>query len=93
MRSHTQSVVIEPKRRRITGCISYKPLLISDLSVLVVCNKTGGTIKGDTKKKLRNIQGFPPLQVATPRCLKNGVPVEKYDGTVHNGTTHPQTNL
>ena len=22
----------------------------SDLSVLIVCNKTGGTIKGDTKK-------------------------------------------
>ena len=49
MRSHTKSVVIEPNRRRITGCISYKPL-ISDLSVLRVCNKTGGTIKGDTKK-------------------------------------------
>ena len=50
MRNHTQSVVIEPNRRRITGCISYKPL-ISDLSVLIVCNKTGGTIKGDIKKK------------------------------------------
>jgi hypothetical protein len=49
MRSHTQSVVIEPNRRRITGCISYKPL-ISDISVLRVCNKTGGTIKGDIKK-------------------------------------------
>jgi hypothetical protein len=48
MRSHTQSVVIEPNRRRITGCISYKPL-ISDISVLTVCNKTGGTIKGDKK--------------------------------------------
>jgi len=24
MRSHTQSVVIELNRRRITGCISYK---------------------------------------------------------------------
>jgi len=30
----------------ITGSISYKPL-ISDISVLRVCNKTGGTIKGD----------------------------------------------
>ena len=50
MRSHTQSVVIEPNRRRITGCISYKPL-ISDISVLIVCNKTGGTINGDIKKK------------------------------------------
>ena len=49
MRSHTQSVVIELNRRRITGCISYKPL-ISDLSVFIVCNKTGGTIKGDIKK-------------------------------------------
>ena len=48
MRSHTQSVVIEPNRRRITGSISYKPL-ISDISVLIVCNKTGGTIKGDKK--------------------------------------------
>jgi hypothetical protein len=46
MRSHTQSVVIEPNRRRITGSISYKPL-ISHLSVLRICNKTGGTIKGD----------------------------------------------
>ena len=49
MRSHTQSVVIELNRRRITGSISYKPL-INDLSVLRVCNKTGGTIKGDIKK-------------------------------------------
>jgi len=49
MRSHTQSVVIEPKRRRNTRSISYKPL-ISDLSVLRVCNKTGGTIKGHIKK-------------------------------------------
>ena len=48
MRSHTQSVVIELNRRRITGCISYKPLN-SDLSVLIVCNKTGGTLKGDKK--------------------------------------------
>ena len=29
MRSHTQSVVIEPNRRRITGCISYKPLIVT----------------------------------------------------------------
>jgi len=49
MRSHTQSVVIEPNRRRITGSISYKPL-ISDLSVIKVCNKTGGTIKRRYKK-------------------------------------------
>ena len=48
MRSHTQSVVIEPNRRRITASIFYKPL-ISDISVLIVCNKTGGTIKGDKK--------------------------------------------
>ena len=48
MRSHTQSVVIELNRRRITVSISYKPL-ISDISVLIVCNKTGGTIKGDKK--------------------------------------------
>ena len=52
MRSHTQSDVIEPNRRRITGSISYKPL-ISDISVLIVCNKTGGTIKGDLKKNLK----------------------------------------
>ena len=56
MRSHTQSVVIEPNRKRITGCISYKPL-ISDISVLIVCNKTGGTIKGD-KKKLVNYKEY-----------------------------------
>ena len=48
MRSHTQSVVIETNRRIITGSTSYKPL-ISDISVLIVCNKTGGTIKGDKK--------------------------------------------
>ena len=48
MRSHTQSVVIELNRRRITGCITY---INSDISVLIVCNKTGGTIKGDIKKK------------------------------------------
>ena len=53
MRSHNQSVVIEFNRRRITGCISYKPSIVtnSDLSVLTVCNKTGGTIKGDVLKK------------------------------------------
>jgi len=50
MRSHTKSVVIEPNRRRVTGSIYYKPL-ISDISVLRVCNKTGGTIKGDIYKK------------------------------------------
>jgi hypothetical protein len=49
MRSHTQSFVIEPNRRRITGSISYKPL-INDISVLIVCNKTGGKIEGDIKK-------------------------------------------
>ena len=49
MRSHTQSVVIELNRRRITGSISYKPL-ISDISVLIVSTKTGGTIKEDIKK-------------------------------------------
>ena len=27
----------------------------SDLSVLIVCNKTGGTIKGDIKKKKSEI--------------------------------------
>ena len=53
MRSHTQSVVIEPNRRRITGSISYNPL-ISDLSVLSVCNKTGVTIKRDLKKNKIN---------------------------------------
>jgi len=47
MRSHTQSVVIE-LNRRITGCIYYKPIN-SDISVLIFCNKTGGTIKGDIK--------------------------------------------
>ena len=26
----------------------------SDISVLIVCNKTGGTIKGDIKKNSRN---------------------------------------
>ena len=56
MKSHTQSVVSEPNRRRITGSISYKPL-ISDISVLRVCNKTGGTIKGDLKKKYLEVPG------------------------------------
>jgi len=41
-------------RRRITGSISYKPL-ISDTSVFRVCNKTGGTIKGDMKKNLASV--------------------------------------
>ena len=30
----------------------------SDISVLIVCNKTGGTIKGDIKKILRLINYF-----------------------------------
>jgi len=42
---------------------------------------------------LRNVHGFPPLRVGTPRCLKNEVPVKEHVGTAHNGTIHPQTNL
>ena len=49
MRSHNQSVVIELNRRRITGFISYKPLIVTKI-ILIVCDKTGGTIKGDIKK-------------------------------------------
>ena len=30
----------------------------SDISVLIVCNKTGGTIKGDMKKKKRPVQSL-----------------------------------
>ena len=30
----------------------------SDLSVLIVCNKTGGTIKGDIKKKIARFLDF-----------------------------------
>jgi len=56
MRSHTQSVVIEPNRRRITGSISYKPL-ISDISILIDCNKIGGTIKKEIKKKRGSSHG------------------------------------
>ena len=48
MRSHNQSVVMELNRRRITGCISYKPLIVTKCTL--VSNKTGGTIKGDIKK-------------------------------------------
>ena len=29
----------------------FLQVINSDLSVLIVCNKTGGTIKGDIKKK------------------------------------------
>ena len=51
MRSHTQSVVIKPNRRRITGCISYKPLINKwHKCTYSLYNKTGGTIKGDIKK-------------------------------------------
>ena len=67
MRSHTQSVVIERNRRRITGCISYKPIN-SDLSVLIVCNKTGGTIKGDIKRRGKN-QNMPLLTISDYRLL------------------------
>ena len=50
MRSHTQSVVIEPNRIHLLQAIN------SDISVLIVCNKTGGTIKGDIKKKKTGCQ-------------------------------------
>ena len=30
----------------------------SDISVLIVCNKTGGTIKGDIKKSLSGLRGL-----------------------------------
>ena len=66
MRSHTQSVVIEPNRRWITGSISYKPL-ISDLSVLRVCNKTGGIIKGDIKKMIRQTNDLHTTKIAWKR--------------------------
>jgi len=32
----------------------------SDLSVLIVCNKTGGKIKGDIKKKIQPISFLMP---------------------------------
>ena len=69
MRSHTQSVVIEPNRRRISGSISYNPL-ISDIRVLIVCNKTGGTIKGDKKK-------YPVWNAHAPYC-QCGLPALQY---------------
>ena len=34
----------------------------SDLSVLIVCNKTGGTIKGDLKKSFKLDSHFPEQQ-------------------------------
>ena len=41
----------------------------SDLSVLIVCNKTGGTIEGDIKKKLTAVNKVDskivPLQYGT----------------------------
>jgi len=49
MRSHTQSVVIEEKNH----WLHFLQAINSDLSVLIVCNETGGTIKGDIKKNLR----------------------------------------
>ena len=35
----------------------------SDISVLIVCNKTGGTIKGDIKKRV--VEGTVPELVRT----------------------------
>ena len=33
----------------------FLPAINSDISVLIVCNKTGGTIKGDIKKKISDL--------------------------------------
>ena len=49
MRSHTQSVAIEPNSEK-NHWMYFLQAIESDLSVLIVCNKTGGTIKGDIKK-------------------------------------------
>ena len=49
MRSHTQSVAIEPNSEK-NHWMYFLQAIESDLSVLIVCNKTGGTIKGDITK-------------------------------------------
>ena len=44
----------------------------SDISVLIVCNKTGGTIKGDIKKKKNFPSGDENLvQSVTTECFIN----------------------
>ena len=62
--------MIEPNRRRITGSIFCKPL-ISDLSVLIVCNKTGGTIKRRYTKKLHvhYVMFYVEERKRGPECL------------------------
>ena len=42
----------------------------SDISVLIVCNKTGGTIKGDIKKFDNELPFFLSLTIAA--ALSNG---------------------
>ena len=38
----------------------------SDISVLIVCNKTGGTIKGDKKKEHQNTHTLRGTRTVTP---------------------------
>ena len=75
MRSHTQSVVIEPNRIHLLQAIN------SDISVLIVCNKTGGTIKGDIKKK----------KLAVSQRLRNGAQGEPRPCLMTDVTGHLTT--
>ena len=54
----------------------------SDLSVLIVCNKTGGTIKGDIKKKwslcaVKGMGGGTATYIIAPHILKDGARYER----------------
>jgi len=44
----------------------YLQAINSDLSVLIVCNKTGGTIKGDIKNK--NVVSLIGIYLFVSKC-------------------------
>ena len=50
----------------------------SDISVLIVCNKTGGTIKGDIKKNYSLIPLLRELSLLASCCWANGETMYEY---------------
>ena len=47
----------------------------SDISVLIVCNKTGGTIKGDIKKKFEDDSNLIAVTISMvyKHCSRSGI--------------------
>ena len=62
----------------------------SDLSVLIVCNKTGGTIKGDIKKKILTSRKFCTKDKGVLQTLDNRKALRLFEAS---GTDYVPTEI